>query len=71
MMNRRVKVNCPYCGNENVSNISNEYGGKQIVICNLENGGCDRAFVADIHVSITATVLRIEGQGVGEQRGFR
>lgn len=42
--------------------VSNDYAQKQVVTCDLEDGGCDRDFVADTHVSITAKALKIEGQ---------
>lgn len=61
-MNRKVTVHCPYCGHGNVISASNEYREKQVVTCDLDGGGCDRDFVEDICVSITAKALKIEGQ---------
>lgn len=61
-MNRRVMVRCPYCGRENAVDVSNDYAQKQVVTCDVMEGGCELDFVADICVSIKVTALKIEGQ---------
>lgn len=65
-MNRRVMVRCPYCGHEITVDVSNDYTQKQVVTCDVMEGGCELDFVADVRVSITAKAFKIEGQEAGE-----
>ena len=59
-----VEVYCPYCGRINTYyfEIDSHYLPKQIVYCDIEEGGCDKDFVIDPHLSIkvTADVYKIE-----------
>ena len=59
-----VEVYCPYCGfiNTYYFIIESRYIPKQIVTCDLEQGGCDRDFVIEPHVQInlSADVYKIE-----------
>ena len=59
-----VEVYCPYCGCINTMYfiIESRYIPKKIVTCDIEQGGCDKDFVIDPHLSInlTADVYKIE-----------
>ena len=61
-MSTCVNVECPYCGKVQRICISDGCARKGIIICNGEDGGCDRYFVADITVSVAAKGLKIEGE---------
>lgn len=61
-MIRSAMVKCPYCEHRNMVDVRDDYAQKQVVTCALDEGGCDRDFVADIRVSIIVDSLRIEGQ---------
>lgn len=65
-MNRNIKVKCPYCETENTVNLQNDYGDMIVVTCDVMEGGCDRSFVVDASVSITAKTLRIDGEDIKE-----
>lgn len=60
---RKIKIKCPYCGHENTVEHKGEYGDLHIVVCDCMEGGCDKAFVADVKVNITAEPRKIEGEG--------
>ena len=62
MSKRGVGVKCPYCGTIHTALLDNDWGGKQILLCYPDNGGCDRYFVADIRITIEAKGLKIEGE---------
>ena len=59
-----VEVYCPYCGciNKYYFVVDSHYIPKQIVYCDVEQGGCDRDFVIDPHLQINlyADVYKIE-----------
>ena len=58
----KARITCPYCGMkteievEELRNISN------LVNCDVMEGGCDRIFVADVSVAITASARKVEGE---------
>lgn len=58
----KARITCPYCGTkteievEELRNISN------LVNCDVMEGGCDRIFVADIAVNVTASARKVEGE---------
>lgn len=58
----KARITCPYCGAkteievEELRNISN------LVNCDVMEGGCDRIFVADIAVRVTASARKVEGE---------
>jgi hypothetical protein len=57
---RLVYVKCPYCGLENRA-LTGIYGGKELVVCDIEDGGCDRPFVVETTVVINIkTYILIE-----------
>jgi hypothetical protein len=58
-----IKTTCPYCGLENILNLSidSQIIPKQIVTCDVARGGCDKDFVVDPHFKITSDVYKIEG----------
>ena len=62
-INLSVKVICPYCGLENEVNlnIDSRFIPKKIVTCDIEMGGCDKDFVIDPRLKVTAGVYKIEG----------
>lgn len=61
-MNRTIEVRCPYCGAKSKVSVNSFYNTCEVVICDVMAGGCDRRFVADVQVRITAKVLKIEGE---------
>ena len=62
-INLSLSVLCPYCGLENnvLLDIDSHYIPKQIVTCDIEKGGCDKDFVIDPRLKVTADVYKIEG----------
>lgn len=53
---------CPYCGAENSIEINPEnITEEQIVLCDHEEGGCDRYFAAFVRVRMETEGKRIEG----------
>lgn len=58
-------ITCPYCGFEFLKNI--EKGGARervrgmLVVCPLEDGGCDETFVVRFDTTIETEELKIEG----------
>ena len=62
-INLSLRVLCPYCGLENnvLLDIDGHYIPKQIVTCDIEKGGCDKDFVIDPRLKVTAGVYKIEG----------
>ena len=54
-----VRTNCPYCGFENHSLLVQTYR-PQIVVCNIDEGGCDRAYAVEFDVIIEATTYEIK-----------
>lgn len=58
----KTKVKCPYCGYENNVEINSENAiEKQVILCDCEDGGCDRYFVAFIRVHVETEGKGIEG----------
>ena len=57
-INLSVNVRCPYCGleNEGILNIDSHYISKKIVTCDIEMGGCDKDFIINPRLEITADV---------------
>lgn len=59
----KTKIKCPYCGKENSVLVEDgRYFQKQITTCDLEEGGCDKDFVVETHISINAECKKIEGE---------
>lgn len=57
-----AKVKCPYCGLENVIIINPEnLIEEQVVVCDHEEGGCDRYFAAFIRVEVETEGKEIMG----------
>ena len=57
------KIDCPYCGVGTVyHNITLEHLGEQekVLTCDIDNGGCDRAFVIKLRPSIYIEIGKIE-----------
>ena len=61
-MERYVHTTCPYCGKEAKVKAEDNYGEKKVVLCDSEEGGCDKYFVADITVFFNVHPLKIEGE---------
>lgn len=53
-----VHFDCPYCGHKNLLTVRQK-NTIAVVTCALDTGGCDRAFVVDIHLSAYAHVRAI------------
>lgn len=62
-INLSMSVRCPYCGLENIVpvDIDGRFIPKKIVTCDIDMGGCDRDFVIDPRIKVTADVYKIEG----------
>jgi hypothetical protein len=62
-----TKVKCPYCGKEVAISVEDgQYFQKQIATCYIDDGGCDKDFVVDTYISISAKCKKIEGEDNGE-----
>ncbi|MBD5117609.1 MAG: hypothetical protein HDT37_00550 [Clostridiales bacterium] len=61
-MTRKIDVKCPYCGRKVTVEHDGLYADAHIATCDFMDGGCDRMFVADVKVSMTATARKIEGE---------
>lgn len=58
----KIKVKCPYCGFENNIIINPEnVTEKQIILCDCDNGECDRYFAAFTEVKVQRESKAIEG----------
>ena len=56
----RVAAECPYCGFKQEMRLGS---GTQLVICDCDNGGCDRYYVARIiGQEVCGETLKIEGE---------
>lgn len=63
-MSQRLSVKCPYCGAKSLTDpftLSPWRPTREIMICCLEDGGCDQPFVFECTASIECKTLRIEG----------
>lgn len=63
MVFRNVEIKCPYCGFVNKVNLEYEdqYPSPGIIICDSEEGGCDRYFVIKPRINLEARTFKIEG----------
>ena len=63
-MTMRTEVYCPYCGHINTYfyEIQSRYIPKQIVTCDIDQGGCDMDFVIapKVQINLSADVYKIE-----------
>jgi hypothetical protein len=54
-----VAITCPYCGHLNIDRVwATDLGrdsGKHFFRCDVEEGGCDQTFVADIQFEPVVT----------------
>jgi hypothetical protein len=55
-----IEVTCPYCGFKQVRNLSSE--PVQLIICDSDEGGCDKTFVARVSIRAVAVSAKIEGE---------
>ncbi len=62
-MNRKINVNCPYCGHSVPMLVTDDYFQKTVETCDSEEGGCGLDFVARVDIRLDTTVKRIEGEG--------
>jgi len=49
-----VNPQCPYCGNKNTVVTLTGSVHPQLVVCDWENGGCEKAFAVEIKVKVEA-----------------
>lgn len=56
---------CPYCSCKNMVTIDDPdvFGGEGIVTCELEDGGCDRDFVASYRIEVLVKIGSIHWDG--------
>ena len=59
---KTVRVKCPYCGLITEINVEELRDISSLVIYDVMEGGCDRIFVADVSVVITASARKVEGE---------
>jgi transcription elongation factor Elf1 len=58
MKGKTAYFTCPYCGYSNHAWVKmDEDNRPRVVTCDMENGGCDRDFVVNHHISIKTTVI--------------
>lgn len=58
----KSKVKCPYCGWENNLLINPEkVMEQQIILCDCNEGGCDKYFAAFTEIKVQNTGKKIEG----------
>lgn len=59
----RISVKCPYCEFENRYSINVSFSGlldRQMITCDLENGGCDIPFVVTARAQVEARAWKID-----------
>jgi len=49
---RPVEFRCPYCGIENIIRAAGLENGANLIICDPEEGGCDRYFFAKVSTKV-------------------
>jgi len=52
---------CPYC-NFKGHVWFNENESRKLATCSLDEGGCDRQYIVDLHAVYTIEVRKIEGE---------
>ena len=57
-----VDVHCPYCDFKNRFSVHGFYPLPRVVVCDIDDGGCDRRFVLESKVVVSAAALKIEGE---------
>lgn len=57
----RAQFDCPYCGTT-AHYLVNPADGPRVIVCDSDEGGCDRQFVVTVTVRVATTVRRIEGE---------
>lgn len=64
MSKQHVTATCPYCGHDQRV-LQDELGCPrlQLVICCVEDGGCDEEYAIKFSVVVTGQVFKIDGQG--------
>lgn len=62
-INLYINVKCPYCGLRNIVflNVDGRFIPKKVITCDIDMGGCDKDFVIDPQLKVTADVYKIEG----------
>lgn len=61
-MGRKISVSCPYCGKANYVTHDTLYNDNTLVRCDEMNGGCDKLFVVDVEVKLSAKTMKIFGE---------
>ena len=60
-METKIEVTCPYCGYKNtITRAIHAHNKRDIILCDIEEGGCDKYFVYRPMVKIHADVWKIE-----------
>ncbi|HMO85719.1 MAG TPA: hypothetical protein PKC18_12465 [Lacipirellulaceae bacterium] len=65
-METHVQIEYPYCGHKNTAIVEfydDTLTSRQIVFCDIEEGGCDRPFVVMAHLAVNTTVYGLVGLG--------
>ena len=58
-MTLHFNVNCPHCGHENRISLDKP-NNTQMVLCDLDNGGCDKHFAVDCKARVDTEVLTLQ-----------
>lgn len=60
-MNKKYSsvLECPYCGKKILYSILDE--GKQVITCDLDEGGCDKDYVVNAQIVVKTKIYGIEG----------
>lgn len=59
-MNKQAHVICPYC--YTTTRVGVEGDAHHVILCCVDEGGCDKYFVIKVQVSVDVTVYRMEEQ---------
>lgn len=63
MAKKLISVKCPYCGVIQQCIIELELVKPiELLLCEINDGGCDKHFVVETHIEVTTKARRIEGE---------
>ncbi len=65
----KVFSKCPYCWHTN-NNKLKKSPYPQLVVCDIDEGGCDKAYAIEIEVNIKANSFMV-GAGTAPEESFR
>lgn len=66
MLPYKITVICPYCGTKNevpITTIKKDWPVPTVVLCEVEEAGCDRYFLIQAEAKVTHTVKALADPG--------